>query len=107
MSTRKETIAALLDALPLPLTAKPMFGEYGLYLDGRVVALICDDRLYLKNLPEARAHLPEVELAPPYPGAKPHIAADEALDAPEPVMAALRALALVVPPPKPKKKAKP
>ena len=30
------------------LTAKKMFGEYALYLDGKIVGLICDNQLYLK-----------------------------------------------------------
>lgn len=103
MSTRKDTIAAILDALPLPLVAKAMFGEYALYLDGKVVALVCDDTLFLKDLPAARRHLPDAPLAPPYPGAKPHIVASEALDDPEPLTLALRALAESLPAPKPKR----
>jgi DNA transformation protein len=30
------------------MTAKKMFGEYGLYCDGKIVALICDDQLFIK-----------------------------------------------------------
>jgi TfoX/Sxy family transcriptional regulator of competence genes len=57
-------MAAILDALaPLPLTARKMFGEYAVYLDGVVVALVCDDRLYVKDVPGARAALPGVALA--------------------------------------------
>ena len=40
-----------LDALTLPLSARKMFGEYALYLDGKVVALVCDD------LPVSYTHL--------------------------------------------------
>lgn len=40
MATRADTVAHLLDTLrPLPLSARKMFGEYALYLDGKVVAL--------------------------------------------------------------------
>lgn len=48
MATRAETIPPILEAIP-GASARKMFGEYGLYLDGRVVALICDDTLYLKK----------------------------------------------------------
>ena len=103
MSTRPETIAALLDALDAPLSAKPMFGEYGLYLDARMVASVCDDQLYIKPTPGARAALPDAALAPPYAGAKDHLLAEAALDDPEPVTAALRAAASDLPLPKPRK----
>ncbi len=28
--------------------ARKMFGEYALYVDGKVVALVCDDHLFVK-----------------------------------------------------------
>ena len=102
MSTRAETVAALLDALGAAgdLTAKKMFGEYALYLDGKVVGLICDDRLFVKPTPGAVTCLPEAGFAMPYPGAKPQLAPDEALDSPGPVIRALRAVAADLPEPK-------
>lgn len=106
MVTRAETIPPILDAIP-GAVARKMFGEYGLYLDGKVIALICDDTLYLKDLPAARAHLPGAETGPPYPGAKPHLIADPWLDDPETLANAARAVAAALLPPKPKtKKAK-
>lgn len=54
MGTRAKTIDHLLDALvPLALTAGQMFGEYALFLDGKVVALVCEDQLFLKPTPGA------------------------------------------------------
>ena len=103
MATRAETVAHLLDLLP-GTTAKRMFGEYGFYLGPKLVGLICDDQLYLRPYENARALLPDLPLAPPYPGAKPHFLADAALDAPELLMAALVAIAEEAPLPKPKKK---
>jgi TfoX/Sxy family transcriptional regulator of competence genes len=104
MSTRPDTITHLLDALgPLPLTARKMFGEYALYLDGKVVALVCDDQLYLKPTPGAEAALPGNPTAPPYPGAKPHLHLTDALDDPDRVIVALKAIAADLPAPKPKK----
>jgi TfoX/Sxy family transcriptional regulator of competence genes len=53
------------------VSARKMFGEYGLYCDGKMVALICDDQLYVKPTPGGRAHAGAVAEGVPYPGAKP------------------------------------
>lgn len=53
------------------VSARKMFGEYGLYCDGRLVALICDDRLFVKPTEAGRAFIGEVDAAQPYPQAKP------------------------------------
>ena len=50
-----------------------MFGEYCLYLAGKPVALVCDDRLFLKPTNAGRAKLQQVVEGSPYPGAKPHL----------------------------------
>ncbi|HHT8834603.1 competence protein TfoX [Burkholderia cenocepacia] len=55
------------------VSARKMFGEYGIYCDGRMVALVCDDRLFVKPTPEGRAYLGVCDEAPPYPSAKPHL----------------------------------
>lgn len=51
---------------------KKMFGEYALYYDEKVVALICDNELYIKNTEEGKrlAEEKDLEFAPPFPGAK-------------------------------------
>jgi TfoX/Sxy family transcriptional regulator of competence genes len=57
------------------VSARKMFGDYGVFCDGKMVALICDDRLFVKPTASGRAHavakIGEVEEASPYPGAKP------------------------------------
>lgn len=104
MSTRAETIAHLLDALaPLRLGARKMFGEYAIYLDGRVVALVCNDLLYIKPTPGVRAALAACPEGIPYPRAKSHLLVTDALDDPGPVLAALVAVAADLPAPRPKK----
>jgi TfoX/Sxy family transcriptional regulator of competence genes len=52
-------------------SAKKMFGEYGLYFDGKMVAMVCDDMLYVKPTKAGRAQFDQVVEASPYPGAKP------------------------------------
>ena len=52
------------------ITFKKMFGEYGLYLNGKMFASVCDDTLFVKPTKAGRALVPDCLLAPPYPGAK-------------------------------------
>ena len=71
MPTDKETVAFILDQLaPLPVRARAMFGEYGLYCDEKIVALICDDTLFIKPTAIAHQFFTAADLAPPYPRAK-------------------------------------
>ncbi len=56
-----------------PVYAKKMFGEYGVYVDGKIFALVCDNMFYLKPTAAGRAFLADqVQEAPPYPKAKPY-----------------------------------
>ena len=52
------------------ITVKKMFGEYGIYCNGKIFGLICDDCFYLKPSEEVRKLLRVEELRPPYGGAK-------------------------------------
>ncbi len=52
------------------ITVKKMFGDYGIYCDGLIFGLICDDRFYVKPTEAGRAVLQSVEMRPPYNGAK-------------------------------------
>src|SRR5881628_423116 len=79
MATQKETVEFLLSKLrdPKRFSARPMFGEYALYADGKVVALVCDDRLYVKIVPASAELEPLCEQGAPYPGARPHYLVEE------------------------------
>ena len=75
MATDKEFITYLLDMLsPVGnLSAKSMFGEYGLYFDEKIIGLVCDNQLFLKITDTGRAVLGEEAVeAPAYPGSKPY-----------------------------------
>lgn len=85
------------------LTYKKMFGEYALYLDGKVVAFACDDSLYIKPSKAATSLAPDLPQGPPYPGAKDHPIADALLDDPDALRRLIEATAVLMPPPKPKK----
>lgn len=65
------------------LTYNKMFGEYGLYLDGKIVALACDNTLYVKQTTSTDSLTANLVRSSPYPGAKPHVVADALLDEPE------------------------
>jgi hypothetical protein len=54
-----------------------MFGEYALYADGKVVALVCDDLLYVKIVPASQELAPVCEKGNPFPGAKDHYLVEE------------------------------
>ena len=79
-----------------------MFGEYALYLDEKVVALVCDDQLFLKPTYEARAFLGKVRLASPYPGAKDYFLLVDELDDPDLLREVVLVTARALPEPKPK-----
>ena len=75
MATQQRTVDYLLEqaASAGAVSTKPMFGEYGVYVDGKMIGSICDDQLYVKPTASGRLHAEPVAEAPPYPGAKPHL----------------------------------
>jgi DNA transformation protein and related proteins len=107
MATSQSMIDFILDQLS-PLTsvrAKKMFGEYALYCDEKVVALVCDNQLFVKTTPAGKALLGKrCQMGEAYPGAKPSmvIGADE-LDNSERLCALLRVTADALPAPKAKR----
>ena len=52
------------------IMVKKMFGDYGIYSDGKIFGLICDDCFYLKPTDAVRPLLRVVDMRPPYDGAK-------------------------------------
>ena len=110
MASDLSTVEYILDQVGLRgLTHKRMFGEFGLYLDGTFVALVCDNQLYVKPTPAGTALMTEVRTGIPYPNAKPHLLIDDRLDDGEWVAALLRVTRqeLAPAPAKPKATAKP
>jgi TfoX/Sxy family transcriptional regulator of competence genes len=107
MASSAATIDHILDTVRLPLSRRKMFGEYALYLDEKVVALVCDDTLFIKPTATSLSLLPDAEQAPAYPGGKNWIVGAETLDDPDLCARVLRGVAADLPPPKPKKPKKP
>lgn len=81
---------------------KHMFGEYALYVDDKVVALVCDNQLFVKPTAAGRALLGDVTEAPPFPGAKPKLLVTDQLEDQALIVQLMRATAAELPTPKPK-----
>ena len=106
MATRKETAAFILGQLGHPdrFSVKAMFGEFALYADGKPVAFICDDQLFVKILPESAALEGRCERAPAYPGSKDYyLVPEEVITGDRKLPELLLRVAEVVPMPKGKK----
>ncbi|MEG3163821.1 TfoX/Sxy family protein [Sphingomonas sp. PB2P19] len=110
MSSDPGTVAFIVDqagGAASGITGRAMFGEYGLYLDGKLVALVCDDQLFVKPTNGGRAYAPDTGTAPPYPGAKPCLVIDAGqLEDREWLGELFRRTAAELPMPKPKNKKK-
>lgn len=72
MGTKQETADYVLSKLSAldGVYARKMFGEYGIYYRDKVVAMLCDEQLFIKPTEAGLAFLKDPEYAPPYPGAK-------------------------------------
>lgn len=88
------------------VSARAMFGEFAIYCGNKLVALVCDDQLFVKSTPGSEALLPEAERGSPYPGAKPCLIVGEGLEDREFLSHLLRITADELPEPKPKAKGK-
>lgn len=84
------------------VTYKKMFGEYALYCNGKVVALVCDNQFFVKPTPGGRAFAGNVSEAAAYPGAKLSFLIGEKLEDREWIRKLIRITAQELPAPQPK-----
>ena len=84
------------------ITAKKMFGDYGIYCNGKIFGLLCDNRLYIKPTDSGRALLKSIDLRPPYLGAKDYFYIAD-VDNREYLSALVKATYHELPEPKPKR----
>lgn len=106
MSSNPRTIEIVTEQMAAAgdVSARPMFGEYGIYCDGKMVAMVCDDQLFVKPTPGGRAFAPELADGTPYPGAKPCLLVDaERWDEGDWLSELVRITARELPLPKPRK----
>ena len=73
MSSRQATVDFIVEQIAGAgaVSQRKMFGEYAIYCDGKVVALVCDDQLFVKPTSAGRALIGAAIEQPPYKGAKP------------------------------------
>lgn len=86
------------------ITAKKMFGEYGVFANGKIFALICDNKLFVKPTESGRKFIKNVVESPPYKGAKLSFLIDEKIEDSEWLSELIRITVRGLPDPKPKKK---
>jgi TfoX/Sxy family transcriptional regulator of competence genes len=108
MATSESTIDFLLDQLSAVrgVRARKMFGEYALYCGEKVVALVCDDQLFVKITAPGKALVGKRYAEGfAYPGAKASllVGADD-LEDHDRLAELIRVTAAALPSPRPKKK---
>lgn len=110
MASKQETVDFIAEQVQAAgdIRSRKMFGEYALYCDEKVVALVCDDQLFVKPTSISRDFLDETHLAPPYPGAKDYfLVPGDKLEDSAWLTDFIRRVAAELPVPKPKKKKQP
>ncbi len=88
------------------ITYRKMFGEYAIYCDSKIFALVCDNQLFVKPTEAGRSFIGDVVEAPPYPGAKLNFLIEDKLEDREWFSNLIRITVKELPEPKPKKKKK-
>jgi len=105
MASSKEYLEFILEQLSGVdgITHKQMMGEYILYLNGRIIGGIYDDRFLVKPTESARAMMPDADWELPYEGAKEMLLVDQ-VDSRDFLTRLLTAMYDELPAPKPGKK---
>jgi len=108
MATEKKFVEFVVDQIEMvgTITAKSMFGEYGVFSDGKIFGLVCDNKLFIKPTEGGRAFISTVVEAPPYPGAKNCFLIEEKLEDRKWLSNLVRITLKELPEPKPRKKKK-
>ncbi|MBN1984133.1 MAG: TfoX/Sxy family protein [Chitinivibrionales bacterium] len=108
MATNVEFMQFIIDQMQSAgtVSCRKMFGDYAVYCDGKVVALVCDNQLYVKPTEKGRAYIGSVEEAPPYPGAKPYFLIGDAVEDRQWLSTLITITAAELPMPKPKRRKK-
>ena len=84
------------------ISHRKMFGEYALYCNNKVVALVCDNKLFVKPTAGGRAYIGDVVEAEPYSGARLYFLIEDAYEDQEWLSGLIKITAQELPLPKPK-----
>jgi TfoX/Sxy family transcriptional regulator of competence genes len=107
MSTSQVTVDFITDQMAgaRNIRSRKMFGEYAIYCDEKVVALVCDETLFVKISPVSDTFLDKSHVDAPFPGAKNYLKVPgEKLEDAEWLSTFIRQTADALPAPKPKKR---
>ncbi len=85
------------------ITCRNMFGEYVMYANGKLFALVADNQLFIKPTSSGRKYIGKVVEAPPYPGAKNYFRIDDQIEDSEWLSELVRISVKELPEPKKKK----
>ena len=85
------------------IEARKMFGDYGVYCDGKIFGLVSDNGFYVKPTDAGRAMLKIEDMRPPYEGAKPYFYIED-VDDHDYLSALVKVTCAALPEPKHKKK---
>ena len=104
MASSKEYLQFILEQLSEleEITYRAMMGEFVIYYRGKIVGGIYDDRLLVKPVKSAIAHMPPASYELPYEGAKEMLLVD-VVDSKEFLAGLFRAMYEELPKPKKKK----
>lgn len=105
MASKEEFVQYVADQLKDAgeIAYRKMFGEYGMYCDGKIFALICDNQLFIKATKAGKKLCPALEETAPYEGSKPYLLVEDVEDR-ELLIKLVTETCQELPEPKPKKK---
>ena len=74
MASQQSSVDFILEQIKAAgeICGKKMFGEYGIFCNDKMVALVCDDKLFMKPTVAGRKFIGDIVEGCPYPGAKPY-----------------------------------
>ena len=106
MASQQKFVDFIIEQINIPeqISYKKMFGEYGLYFENKMFALVCDNKLFIKPTLSGREYVNDVVEEAPYPGAKPCFLIDEKIDDSIWLRKLVEITVKELPEPKPKKK---
>lgn len=86
------------------MSIRHMFGGTTVYSKGKVVALICDNQLFVKPTDAGRSYIGEVTEAPAYEGSKNFFLIEDEIDDGDWLTELVRRTEQALPSPRPRKK---
>ena len=108
MASDKETVQFIVDQIDekCGITFRSMFGEYGMHSHGKFIAVVCDNKLFVKPTEAGKKFIGDYVEAPPYPGAKNYLLIEDKIEDHDWLTELMVVTAQELPEPKPKKKPK-